>query len=96
ADVHEGQNEALEGLNAKVKLLKGVHFITVGIGNEVRELAKQLGQMNVTFTEAGGILSGTFRRTNNTPLQQGCWWLWYVVFLIIVFRFLTATWWFRR
>ncbi|KAJ3568977.1 hypothetical protein NP233_g5359 [Leucocoprinus birnbaumii] len=43
ADDLEGQNdEALEGLSAKVKLLKD---ITVGIGNEVRESTKQLSQM---------------------------------------------------
>ncbi|KAG6866804.1 hypothetical protein C0991_008740 [Blastosporella zonata] len=43
ADDLEGQNdEALEGLSAKVKLLKE---ITIGIGNEVRESAVQLSNM---------------------------------------------------
>ncbi|KAG6902808.1 hypothetical protein C0995_011295 [Termitomyces sp. Mi166 len=43
ADDLEGQNdEALEGLNAKVKLLKE---ISIGIGNEVRESAVQLSNM---------------------------------------------------
>ncbi|KAF9451805.1 hypothetical protein P691DRAFT_796255 [Macrolepiota fuliginosa MF-IS2] len=94
ADDLEGQNdEALEGLSAKVKLLKD---ITVGIGNEVRESAKQLGQMNDTFAETGGILSGTFRRMNNMSSKQGCRWLWYIVFLIVVFWFFIVTWWFRR
>ncbi|KAG9120000.1 hypothetical protein FRC07_004687 [Ceratobasidium sp. 392] len=39
----EGQNdERLEGLTAKVKLLKD---ITIGIGNEVRDSTVQLSQM---------------------------------------------------
>jgi len=94
ADDLEGQNdEALEGLSAKVKLLKD---ITIGIGNEVRESTIQLGQMNDVFAETGGILSGTFRRMNNMAARQGCRWLWYIVFLVIVFWFFMVVWWFRR
>ncbi|KXN83565.1 Protein transport protein bet1, partial [Leucoagaricus sp. SymC.cos] len=94
ADDLEGQNdEALESLSAKVKLLKD---ITIGIGNEVRESTKQLGQMNDAFSETGGILQGTFRRMNNMSSKQGCRWLWYIVFLIVVFWFFIVVWWFRR
>ncbi|KAF9056623.1 hypothetical protein BJ165DRAFT_1336144, partial [Panaeolus papilionaceus] len=94
ADDLEGQNdEAIEGLSAKVKLLKD---ITIGIGNEVRESTIQLSQMNDAFAETGGILSGTFRRMNNMAQRQGCRWLWYIVFLIIVFWFFLIVWWFRR
>ncbi|KAF7306735.1 SNARE complex subunit [Mycena indigotica] len=94
ADDLEGQNdEALEGLSAKVKLLKD---ITVGIGNEVRESTKQLSEMNDAFAETGSILSGTFRRMNNMAARQGCRWLWYIVFLVIVFWFFLVVWWFRR
>lgn len=90
----EGQNdEALEGLSAKVKLLKD---ITIGIGNEVRESTVQLSQMNDAFAETSGILSGTFRRMNNMAARQGCRWLWYIVFLAIVFWFFLVVWWFRR
>jgi len=94
ADDLEGQNdEALEGLTAKVKLLKD---ITIGIGNEVRESTIQLSQMNDAFSETGDILSGTFRRMNNMAERQGCRWLWYIVFLVIVFWFFMVVWWFRR
>ncbi|KAF9459470.1 hypothetical protein BDZ94DRAFT_1284402 [Collybia nuda] len=94
ADDLEGQNdEALNGLSAKVKLLKD---ITIGIGNEVRESTAQLSQMNDTFAETSGILSGTFRRMNNMAERQGCRWLWYIVFLVIVFWFFIIVWWFRR
>ncbi|KAG7099477.1 hypothetical protein E1B28_001325 [Marasmius oreades] len=90
----EGQNdEALEGISAKVKMLKD---LSIGIGNEVRESAVQLSQMNDAFAETSGILQGTFRRMNNMAARQGCRWLWYIVFLIIVFWFFMTTWWFRR
>ncbi|KAG1810143.1 uncharacterized protein HD556DRAFT_30428 [Suillus plorans] len=90
----EGQNdEALEGLAAKVKLLKD---ITVGIGNEVRESTVQLSQMNDAFAETSGILAGTFRRMNNMAQRQGCRWLWYILFLVLVFWFFIVVWWFRR
>ncbi|KAF9535541.1 hypothetical protein CPB83DRAFT_841944 [Crepidotus variabilis] len=94
ADDLEGQNdEALEGLSAKVKLLKD---ISIGIGNEVKESAVQLSQMNDAFAETGGILSGTFRRMNKMAQRQGCRWLWYIVFLVIVFWFFMVVWWFRK
>jgi len=94
ADDLEGQNdESLEGLSAKVKLLKD---ITIGIGNEVRESTIQLSQMNDAFAETSGILSGTFRRMNNMATRQGCRWLWYIVFFVIVFWFFIVVWWFRR
>jgi len=90
----EGQNdEHLEGLSAKVKLLKD---ITTAIGSEVRDSTVQLSQMNDAFAETSGILSGTFRRMNNMAERQGCRWLWYIVFLIVVFWFFIVVWWFRR
>jgi len=94
ADDLEGQNdEMLEGLSAKVKVLKD---ITIGIGNEVRESTKQLGQMNDAFAETSGVLAGTFRRMNNMAERHGCRFLWYIVFLTVVFWFFIVVWWFRR
>ncbi|KAH8100527.1 hypothetical protein BXZ70DRAFT_937678 [Cristinia sonorae] len=94
ADDLEGQNdEHLEGLTAKVKLLKD---ITIGIGNEVKDSTIQLSQMNDAFAETGDILAGTFRRMNNMAQRQGCRWLWYIVFLVLVFWFFIVVWWFRR
>lgn len=51
---------------------------------------------NDAFAETGGILAGTFRRMNNMAERQGCRWLWYIVFLVIVFWFFLVVWWFRR
>ncbi|OCB85246.1 hypothetical protein A7U60_g7873 [Sanghuangporus baumii] len=94
ADELESQNEEdIEGLSAKVKALKS---ITIGIGNEIRDSAVQLSQMNDAFEETTGILAGTFRRMNNMAERQGCRWLWYIVFLILVFWFFIVVWWFRR
>ncbi|KAG8784752.1 hypothetical protein FRC15_002675 [Serendipita sp. 397] len=68
----EGQNdEALEGLTGKVKLLKE---LSIGIGQEVRESAVQLTHMNDAFAETGTILSGTFRRMNSMATRQGGRW----------------------
>jgi len=94
ADDLEGQNdERLEGLAGKVKMLKD---LSKGIQAEVRESATQLGQMNDAFAETSGILGGTFRRMNNMATRQGCRFLWYIVFLVIVLWFFLITWWFRR
>ena len=51
---------------------------------------------NDAFSETGDILSGTFRRMNAMAAKQGCRWLWYIVFLVIVFWFFIIVWWFRR
>jgi len=84
ADDPEGQNdEQLEGLSAKDKLLKD---ITTAIGSEVRDSTVQISQMNDAFAETSGILSGTFRRMNNMAAPQGCRWLRYIVFLIVFHR----------
>jgi len=94
ADDLEGQNdEHLDGLLAKVKVLKD---ITTGIGQEVRDSTVQLSQMNDAFAETGGILAGTFRRMNTMAERQGCKWLWYIMFLVLVFWFFVVVWWFRR
>ncbi|KAG2023801.1 hypothetical protein CC2G_001416 [Coprinopsis cinerea AmutBmut pab1-1] len=92
-DLESQNDEAIEGLSKKVKLLKD---ITIGIGNEVRESTVQLSQMNDAFSETGDILSGTFRRMNNMAERHGCKWLWYIVFFTVVFWFFIVVWWFRR
>jgi blocked-early-in-transport protein 1 len=58
-------------------------------------LLADFGQ-NDAFAETSGILSGTFRRMNNMAERQGCRWLWYIMFLILVFWFFIIVWWFRR
>jgi len=92
-DLESQNDEHIEGLRAKVQMLKNV---TIGIGNEVRESTVQLSHMNDAFAETGGILSGTFRRMNNMAARQGCHFLWWTVFLIVVFWFFLVIWWFRR
>ncbi|CEQ39196.1 SPOSA6832_00704 [Sporobolomyces salmonicolor] len=68
----EGQNdEALEGLSNKVKLLKN---ITINIGNEVRDSTKLLNGMNDTFGETGDFLSGTMKKMKKMARRQGGQW----------------------
>ncbi|KAF9520630.1 hypothetical protein BS47DRAFT_1287067, partial [Hydnum rufescens UP504] len=94
AEELESQNdERVEGLSAKVKLLKD---ITMGIGNEVRESTVQLTQMNDAFAETSGILSGTFRRMNAMATRQGGRWACYMIFMVIVFWFFIVVWFLRR
>ncbi|KAJ1309652.1 hypothetical protein OPQ81_006419 [Rhizoctonia solani] len=90
----EGQNdERLEGLTAKVKILKD---ITIGIGNEVRDSTVQLSQMNDAFAETSGILGGTFRRMNAMATRQGGRWACYMIFIFLVLCFFVIVWFFRR
>jgi hypothetical protein len=51
---------------------------------------------NDAFSETSGILAGTFRRMNNMAERQGCRWLWYIIFIVLVFWFFIVVWWFRR
>jgi len=94
AEELESQNdEEIEGLTAKVKLLKDV---TIAIGNEVRTSATQLSQMGDAFSETTGILSGTFHRLNHMSSRQGCRYLWFILFLVFVIWIFMLAWWFRR
>ncbi|KIK71294.1 hypothetical protein GYMLUDRAFT_325658 [Collybiopsis luxurians FD-317 M1] len=92
-DLESQNDENLEGLSSKVRMLKD---LTIGIGDEIKDSAIQLSQMNDVYAETSGILAGTFRRMNNMSARQGCRWLWYIVFLIVVFWFFVVVWWFRR
>jgi hypothetical protein len=61
-----------------------------------RSMADWLTMQNDAFAETSGILAGTFRRMNNMAERQGCRWLWYIIFIILVFWFFIVVWWFRR
>ncbi|WWC60300.1 uncharacterized protein I303_102869 [Kwoniella dejecticola CBS 10117] len=90
----EGQNdERLEGLLGKVKILKD---ITVGIGSEVRDSNVLLGNMNDSFSSTSTFLGGTFRRMNKMAKRQGGNWCWFMGFLLIVLWIFIILWWFRR
>ncbi|GJN87834.1 hypothetical protein Rhopal_000789-T1 [Rhodotorula paludigena] len=90
----EGQNdEALEGLSQKVKLLKN---ITINIGNEVRDSTKMLNGMNDTFGETGNFLGGTMKKMQKMARRQGGQWCLWMVFLGIVATVFFWTWLWRR
>ncbi|GAA5957883.1 hypothetical protein JCM21900_001297 [Sporobolomyces salmonicolor] len=86
----EGQNdEALEGLSNKVKLLKN---ITINIGNEVRDSTKLLNGMNDTFGETGDFLSGTMKKMKKMARRQGGQWCLWIAFLFVVSCVFFWTW----
>ncbi|EJU00995.1 hypothetical protein DACRYDRAFT_53740 [Dacryopinax primogenitus] len=90
----EGRNdERLEGLVGRVKMLKDLSY---GIGKEVRDSAVQFTEMNDAFAETGGILTGTFHRLNKMAKRQGGNWCWFIMFLVFVFWIFVVTWWWRR
>jgi len=90
----EGQNEEhIEGLSAKVKLLKD---ITINIGSEVRDSMNMLSGMTDQFSEATGLLGGTFRRMRTMADNQGsqfCFWLFFLLACVFFFFFV---WMWRR
>ncbi|KAH9457997.1 hypothetical protein Pst134EB_010299 [Puccinia striiformis f. sp. tritici] len=90
AEELESQNDdAILGLSAKVRLLKE---ITVNIGTEVKESNNILATLNDKFSEATGVLSGTFKKMDRMAKKQyGRWWYWFL-FLIIVFWIFVFTW----
>ncbi|POY73528.1 hypothetical protein BMF94_3465 [Rhodotorula taiwanensis] len=90
----EGQNdEALEGLSQKVKLLKN---ITINIGNEVRDSTKMMNGMNDTFGSTGAFLSGTMTKMKKMARRQGGQWCLWMIFLGIVVTIFCWTWLLRR
>ncbi|GAA5826168.1 hypothetical protein JCM11251_007192 [Rhodosporidiobolus azoricus] len=90
----EGQNEeALEGLSQKVKLLKN---ITINIGQEVRDSTKMLNGMNDTFGETGNFLGGTMKKMKKMARKQGGQWCLWMAFLMIVGLVFFWTWVWRR
>ncbi|OAV98829.1 hypothetical protein PTTG_05322 [Puccinia triticina 1-1 BBBD Race 1] len=94
AEELESQNDdAIEGLSAKVRLLKE---ITVSIGTEVKESTNLMATLNDKFAEASGVLSGTFKKMDRMAKKQyGRWWYWFL-FLIAVFWIFVFTWLWRR
>ncbi|ODN76657.1 hypothetical protein L202_05301 [Cryptococcus amylolentus CBS 6039] len=90
----EGQNdERLDGLLGKVKILKD---ITKGIGEEVRDSNLQLGNMNDSFASATTLLSGTFKRMTKMATRQGGNWCWFMLFLLFVLFIFIVLWMVRR
>ncbi|CED84237.1 V-SNARE [Phaffia rhodozyma] len=90
----EGQNdERLDGLFGKVKMLKD---ITVSIGNEVKDGNMDLQTMNDHFAQTSYYLKGTMRRMTSMARNQSGKWCWFMMFLVLVVWIFVVLWWFRR
>ena len=91
--LEEQNDDHLEGLSSKVKLLKD---ITLSIGQEARDSTLELGSMNDSFESTGTLLSGTMRRLKTMSKRQGGRCYMYTVFFFIIFWIFVITWLFRR
>ncbi|CDW98664.1 hypothetical protein [Sporisorium scitamineum] len=80
-DLEEQNDQRLEGLTARVSMLKE---ITLNIGTEVRESTKDLGVLGEAFENTSAFLGGTFKRMNKMAKRQGGWFCNMMLFLLFV------------
>lgn len=79
--LEEGNDERLQGLSDRVKILKD---ITLGIGNEVREGTKDLNSLQEAMSNAGALLGNTFTKMNKMARRQGGWFCNMMLFLLFI------------
>lgn len=80
-DLEEQNDQRLDGLTARVSMLKE---ITLNIGTEVRESTKDLGVLGEAFETTSAFLGGTFNRMNKMAKRQGTWFCNMMLFLLFV------------
>jgi blocked-early-in-transport protein 1 len=80
-DLEEQNDQRLDGLTARVSMLKE---ITLNIGTEVRESTKDLGVLGEAFDNTSAFLGGTFKRMNKMAKRQGGWFCNMMLFLLFV------------
>ncbi|CAO1624994.1 unnamed protein product [Parajaminaea phylloscopi] len=91
--LEEGNDERLQGLSDRVKILKD---ITLGIGNEVREGTKDLNSLQEAMSNAGALLNNTFNKMNHMARRQGGWFCNMMLFLLFICWLFVFLWWWRR
>lgn len=90
-DSLESQNDKqIEGLSAKVKLLKD---LTVRIGDEVRDSNKLLTDLENNFENARTKLKGTFQRMIIMADKAGISWRMWLIFFGLIFLVFFYVWW---
>ncbi|EEH43295.1 uncharacterized protein PADG_08115 [Paracoccidioides brasiliensis Pb18] len=89
-DSLESQNETeLEGMSAKVKMLKD---ITIAIGDEIRDSSALAEKMNDTFDNTRIRLRGTMNRMLIMAQKTGVGWKAWLGFFCAVFLLFTYVW----
>ncbi|EEH37588.1 v-SNARE [Paracoccidioides lutzii Pb01] len=89
-DSLESQNETeLEGMSAKVKLLKD---ITIAIGDEIRDSSALAEKMNDTFDNTRVRLRGTMNRMLVMAQKTGVGWKAWLGFFCAVFLLFAYVW----
>ncbi|PWN37570.1 uncharacterized protein FA14DRAFT_141966 [Meira miltonrushii] len=91
--LEEQNDEHLEGLSAKVRILKD---ITVGIGNEVRDSTKDLDSLGEAFSNSSAFLGNTFNRMKHMASRQGSWHCNMFLFVLFIIWIFVILWWWRR
>ncbi|TIB74244.1 hypothetical protein E3Q06_00408 [Wallemia mellicola] len=92
-DMENQNDEHLDGLSSKVRLLKD---ITLSIGQEARDSAIEMGSMNDSFESTGSLLTGTMSRLKHMSKKQGGRCYIYTIFFLIIFWVFIITWFIRR
>ncbi|PWN46797.1 hypothetical protein IE53DRAFT_391037 [Violaceomyces palustris] len=92
-DLEEQNDARLDGLSARVKILKE---ITTGIGQEVRDSTKDMGSLTEAFENTSAFLGNTFNRMNKMARRQGGWFCNMMIFLLFVSWIFVFLWWWRR
>ncbi|KAJ9478294.1 Protein transport protein BET1 [Pseudozyma hubeiensis] len=92
-DLEEQNDQRLDGLTARVSMLKE---ITLNIGTEVRESTKDMGVLGEAFENTSAFLGGTFKRMNKMAKRQGGWFCNMMLFLLFVTWLFVFLWWWRR
>ncbi|CEH19021.1 V-SNARE [Ceraceosorus bombacis] len=92
-DLEEQNDQRLEGLSAKVRILKD---ITLGIGQEVRDGTAEMSTLSEAFSNTGSFLKGTFTRMNRMAGRQTGWFCNMMLFLMLVGWIFVIVWWWRR
>lgn len=89
-DLESQNDQQLEGLFGKVRMLKDV---TNKIGDHINSDNQFLGEMEETFSNAGTRLKGTYSRMMRMAERSGVGWrAWLIVFALIFLVFFYVWW----
>ncbi|CAI2178905.1 15075_t:CDS:2 [Funneliformis geosporum] len=80
-DLESQNDDKLEGLTGKVKLLKE---ITLSIGESVKESNILVGAMSDEYSRTSSSLGGTMNKLKRLAVTQNSHFTWWLIFLIVI------------
>ncbi|CAN6672553.1 protein transport protein Bet1p [Trichomonascus vanleenenianus] len=90
SDMESQNDQQMEGLSAKIKLLKEV---SIDIGERVRSDNKFLQEMENAFENTGHRLKGTYTRMMTMAKRTGLGWRAWLALFALVFLAFFFVWW---